>query len=110
MIKNGKYNFTLLSTRKFVILNKMAEAERLPHAIPFRLPEAAVTDHGEGAVARELRKKAEPKRRALAVLKAVLSRKSTKRSHAITGTYVRISSHSDHEPWTDPATYHMMSF
>ena len=59
----------------------MAEAERLPHAIPFRLPEAAVTDHGEGDVARELRKKAEPKRRAIAVLKAFLSHKSTKRSH-----------------------------
>lgn len=40
-----------------MILNKMAEAERLPHAIPFRLPEAAVTDHGEGDVARELRKR-----------------------------------------------------
>lgn len=40
-----------------MILNKMAEAERLPHAIPFRLPEVAVTDHGEGDVARELRKR-----------------------------------------------------
>lgn len=35
----------------------MAEAERLPHAIPFRLHKVAVTDHGEGDVARELRKR-----------------------------------------------------